>query len=227
MSSETYRTRNAGEEKTYKLLKSLGFEKKDIKEPDKSRTVEDREPDFLISSYKIAIEVKNYTNAELIEENKKFHKELSTGKGVGFWAPVINKIFDDHLETFRRKLKKYPDHSSLLVEDFTDYSIRYPSIEFLIKGQTTVYFNKETADIVDTKYKEKSFRLDKNTEVGAVMFIFPSRILLYHNLMSEKNRVLPWFLWANNLNNVEMEHYVFFAPPCQETVVNRLEKITD
>ena len=215
--------RNNSEQRVFDFLLKIGFPETEITEPDKNSKSENKEPDFLIKKDKLIIEVKNFHDPELISENINFENDLKKGEVVSYFLPDKNDTFSEHTKSCRHKFRKYNDYSSLLVEDFTDYGIRHPCIDFIIKGLTTIFIDRKTYT-TDVKYRNREFRIDYNTEIGAVLMMFNYKKLLYHNLMCDGYRKLPWYLWSNNISNIEITQFAFFAPPNQETRVYSLEK---
>lgn len=171
------------------LLESV--ESKDIKEPDKE-CPQDGGPDFLINKYNLVIEVKKICitkeHIEHKKEKERTEQELKTGKSTAFFVPVRCATFSDHLDNTRKKFRKYPNYGTIMVEDLREYGKEYyPSPPELLRG-----FEEFTIDDSDRikrhRIKERHIRKDKNTEIGAILFIFENHYEVWHNVMAESNR---------------------------------------
>lgn len=215
--------RNKNEEKVYKMLLDCGIPKDQIDEPDKSPESIDKNPDFIIKEVNIAVEVKHFVDDDLTKEDKAQLENFRKGKIASWTAPVKNKQFDKHLRSAVKKFRNYPSHSTLLIEDFSDIHFLKPDIEFLIGGLLTLHFNKDTGDIIKYSNTQRKIRIDQFTEIGAICFLEKERIAVFHNLMANRQRILPYYFWAQQLENVKFEQYTFFCPPGGLSQIYKLE----
>jgi hypothetical protein len=215
--------RNENEERVYKLLLDCGVPEDQIDEPDKQAGQQDKNPDFLVKQVDVVVEVKHFEDDELKKEDLAQFEKFKKGEVASWSAPLKNKQFERHLSDTVKKFRNYPDHSSLLIIDCSDIHFLVPDIEFMIGGLLNIHFDKKTGDVIRYSNTERKFRIDQYTEIGAVCFLEKSRISIFHNLMSDKPRRLPYYFWASQLEKVQFEQFAFFCPPGGISQIYKLE----
>jgi hypothetical protein len=214
--------RNESEERVYQMLLDCGIPVSDILEPDKDNKSKRKEPDFVINGVSIAVEVKEFNDEKLKKEDLAQLEKVRSGESASWWVPVKNKQFERHLSDTAKKFRNYPDHSTMLVLDFSEMNYLVPDKEFLIGGLVTMYLERETGDLIKYSNTQRKLRVDQYTEFGAICFLEKSRVNIFHNLMCEKGRRLPYYFWAKQLEKMKFDQFVFCCPPSSLSIMYKL-----
>jgi len=192
------------------------FQERNINCIDFEQETENQEikrPDLLLPDHKTLIEVKTFkTQQREREEQVRIEKELNQGRISTYRRPVFFGRFEKDLKEARRKFRRFPDYSTLIVFfDFhSDFHRQKP--EILLSGQEYITIGvpkdpRQKPYPIRRGFKNRSVRWDKNKEIGAIAFHWGHNAFkVYHNHWADEIRKINKAIF--NLQNDKQWEFI-------------------
>lgn len=212
-------SRSESENRFRELLLRTGFDDTKIKEPDSDETIIGT-ADFLLGD--TVFEVKEIVpNRQDQEQIEKLKSNVANKKIEAMHVPDKTEQFKDDIKDFRKKIKKYPNYATVLVEDLTQWWWHEPDIEKMMFGTEIIHIDQKSGDALGLSWTNRLLRLDINRGIGSYIFITSSNILIYHNVMADNFRMMP-LEYIQKFSRITPNQYLFVNIPNSPALIRQI-----